>query len=264
MTENFHTHTFRCSHASGKEREYIETAIKGGIKVMGFSDHAPCVFPDGYESGFRVQQKDVKDYFDTLNALKEEYKDKIEIHIGFEMEYYPLYFKSMLENVCNCGAEYLILGQHFLGNEYPNGYGTGDSEERLCEYTQTVISAIESTAFTYIAHPDIVMFTGSENLLYNSLKKICISSKEHNIPLEINFLGIRDNRWYPKKAFFKAAGEVGCPVVFGFDAHNPEAAFDGESLVKAQEIVKEYSLNLIEHINIISPQKALEKISNEN
>ena len=43
MLANYHTHTARCHHASGSEREYIEAAIAGGMKILGFSDHAPLV-----------------------------------------------------------------------------------------------------------------------------------------------------------------------------------------------------------------------------
>ena len=45
MDYNLHTHTYRCSHATGTEREYIEAAISAGIKIMGFSDHIPFKFP---------------------------------------------------------------------------------------------------------------------------------------------------------------------------------------------------------------------------
>ena len=31
---NYHTHTFRCRHAEGEDREYIEAAIKAGFNVV--------------------------------------------------------------------------------------------------------------------------------------------------------------------------------------------------------------------------------------
>ena len=39
MIANYHTHTWRCHHADGTEREYVENAIAAGIKILGFSDH---------------------------------------------------------------------------------------------------------------------------------------------------------------------------------------------------------------------------------
>ena len=97
MKVNLHTHTTRCRHASGTEREYIENAIAGGLGRLGFSDHAPYVFRDGYYSNFRMMQEQQEDYVTTLQALREEYKDKIDIRIGYEAEYYPEFFEDFLK-----------------------------------------------------------------------------------------------------------------------------------------------------------------------
>ena len=35
MIANYHTHTWRCRHADGTEREYVERAIEGGIRCWG-------------------------------------------------------------------------------------------------------------------------------------------------------------------------------------------------------------------------------------
>ena len=44
MLYNYHTHTARCNHASGTDREYVEKAIEAGYKTLGISDHAPYLF----------------------------------------------------------------------------------------------------------------------------------------------------------------------------------------------------------------------------
>lgn len=41
MLYNLHTHTFRCNHATGEDKAYVEYAIQSGVKVLGFSDHCP-------------------------------------------------------------------------------------------------------------------------------------------------------------------------------------------------------------------------------
>ena len=48
MKTNFHTHTARCGHASGRDEEYVQSAIRGGYRVLGFADHNPwplCTSP---------------------------------------------------------------------------------------------------------------------------------------------------------------------------------------------------------------------------
>ena len=104
---------------------------------------------------------------------------------------------------------------------------------------------MESGVFTYIAHPDMINYQGSEELYEKEMRRLCIASKRTNIPLEINGQGIRDNRIYPADRFWAIAGEVGCPVTIGFDAHSADAAWDRESVEKAKQLIGKYNLNYI-------------------
>ena len=62
MDYNFHVHTWRCSHATGTEEEYILRAIENGVRYMGFSDHVPFRCADGYEAtGTRIPTEQARD-----------------------------------------------------------------------------------------------------------------------------------------------------------------------------------------------------------
>ena len=78
MLANNHTHTKRCNHALGEDREYVEAAIKAGLKVLGFSDHCPFVFEDGHISPIRMLPSQVDDYFTSIDKLKKECAEWIE------------------------------------------------------------------------------------------------------------------------------------------------------------------------------------------
>ena len=82
---NFHTHTTRCKHAIGTEREYVENAIKAGYQVLGFSDHAPYPYPDPepYYIAHTMKLHELEDYCATVLALREEYKNDIQIYFLF-------------------------------------------------------------------------------------------------------------------------------------------------------------------------------------
>ena len=41
MLANYHTHTYRCGHAEGDEKEYIECVIRGGLQRLGCDAHRP-------------------------------------------------------------------------------------------------------------------------------------------------------------------------------------------------------------------------------
>ena len=164
MKANYHTHTWRCNHAEPDERAYVQAALDTGLKVLGFSDHSPDPFDDGYCSGFRMRCDQTAEYIRTIAALRDEYRGDIDIHIGFEAEYYPRYFGRLLEMLEPTEYEYLILGQHFLGNELdsqPNFEET-DDPARLHQYTDQCMEALNTGAFSCFAHPDVMHFVGDE------------------------------------------------------------------------------------------------------
>ena len=66
MLANYHTHTPRCNHAKGSEREFIEKAIKEGFKVLGFSDHTPWPYASDFVSGMRMRLSQLQGYLEML------------------------------------------------------------------------------------------------------------------------------------------------------------------------------------------------------
>ena len=86
---NYHTHTKRCNHAVGEDEEYVLSAIENGYKVLGFADHTPWKYNSDYTPRIRMKLEEFEDYYKSIKALKEKYKDQIEILIGVEAEYFP-------------------------------------------------------------------------------------------------------------------------------------------------------------------------------
>ena len=253
MLTNYHSHTYRCHHADGTEEEYIRVAIENGVAELGFSDHSPYPM-DGYCSPFRMATTDAKGYVDTLLNLREKYKGKINIYIGFEAEYYPKYFRGFLELIDPLQYDYLILGQHFIGNEIDEdarpSFDATDDELLLGRYVNQVIEAIDTDAFSYIAHPDVFHFVGSHDDYKKHITRLCEHAKEKSVPLEINALGMRDARYYPNIDFWKIAAEIGNEVVYGCDAHNARYAWDNDSYKKVLKMVKSLNLNLIDKVRL--------------
>lgn len=255
MIANYHTHTWRCGHASGNEREYVENAIAGGLKILGFSDHTPMPYAYGYTSRVKMKVEELEDYVDTVLKLKAEYQRDIEIHLGLEVEYYPRYFDALLQITGQYPIEYFLLAQHFLGNETDDFFcgRPTDDEKRLEQYCRQCEEALRTGCFTYFAHPDLLHFAGDTEVYDRQTRELCLFAKEQGIPLEINFLGIWDKRHYPNRRFWKIAGEVGNTVIFGADAHQPEKVWNPEAVSVAEKMVKEYHLNLIDTVEFKKP-----------
>ena len=250
LKANYHTHTFRCRHATGTEREYIENAVRAGMTVLGFSDHCPQIFPGEYYSDYRMYPDQTADYVNTLLALREEYKDRIDIKIGYEAEYYPDIFGDFLAHIRQYPCDYLILGQHFLDNETSRRYSGKRSEDEsyLADYVNQVCEAMRTGKFTYVAHPDLQNYAGEPAVYRREYSRLIRCSMETGTPLEINLLGVRGNRHYPCEAFWELAGELGADVVIGCDAHEACCIADVPAYEKAMDLVRRYALHLTDPI----------------
>lgn len=253
--KNFHTHTRRCRHAFGKDREYIEKAIKSGITELGFSDHAPMLFPvDDYYSSYRMFPQDVPDYVNSITLLKEEYKNKINIRLGYEIEYLPDIIDKTLDYLKEYGFEYLILGQHFTDNEYEpfaNYCGTpSNSTEHFDKYIRQALDGLKTGLFIYIAHPDLFNYTGDDKIYIEKMTYFCREIKKLGYPVEFNLLGYAQNRNYPDKRFWKIVSEVENDVVIGFDAHSPEVFQNKKIYRDAKKYLSNLGITPIEDFEI--------------
>lgn len=262
LTKNYHTHTYRCGHAVGKDEDYVLKAIEQNFKVLGFSDHIP--FPNLPQKNIRQNSEDINGYISSINYLKEKYKDKIEIHVGYEAEYVSK-FKDYYLDLKRKGIEYFILGQHCTINE-KNEYvwsGSDRSLQNVIDYVDTVIKAMNTNIFTYVAHPDLILANVDEitDEMMLQMKRIVLESIRLNIPLEINLGGVRNKtrlknnnmiyqseHYYPFDQFFKLVGELGAPVVIGVDHHDPIEIEDVSAINKAFELVDKYNLKLVDNI----------------
>ena len=233
LTRNYHTHTTRCKHAMGTEREYIEEAIRNGYKVLGFSDHVPQPFPEGYVSSIRMDMGQMDEYIETLLKLREEYKDRIRLLIGFEVEFFPKYFEKLMNELDKRpDIDYLILGQHSVEDEVEGVYSGSPTTDvgGLSKYVDLCLTGLKTGRFFYLAHPDLIYFTG-ENPAYeyemSKLIEYCVSEK---VPLEFNVQGFEYGRNYPDERFFKLASKAGAEVILGIDAHRPGQLIQPEEI----------------------------------
>lgn len=253
MIANYHTHTWRCKHAHGTEEEYVRCAIKKGLSILGFSDHAPHFFPDGYVSRIRMLPEQLQDYADTIGGLQQQYQDQIQIHLGLEMEFYPELFEQMLPYYRDHGINYLVLAQHYLDNEVNAANvarPASDREEFVEKYCNQLINAMQTGAYTYLAHPDVLNFVGQPEVYKTHMRRLCKEAKQVGMPLELNLSGFNWNRYYPSRRFWEIAAEEGCQVVLGVDAHFPEELLDEPSEKQAMQWIRELELPLLETLEL--------------
>lgn len=262
MIANYHTHTLRCGHASMEdEREYVEAAIKAGFSELGFADHTPMPLPIDVDPadcarfmGIRMTMSQTEDYVNKLLTLREEYKNDIRIHIGFEVEYIPATFETLIGFLNTFPTDYIIMGQHFNGvvtDEITYFGAETRSKKVLANYVDLVTEGIKTGKFTYVAHPDLCNFHGPLETYEQEMTRLIETANECNVPLEINLLGINSMRHYPNQVFWTLANEIGCNVVIGSDAHETVGMKPERALAYAEKIVeKNPRLNLLDRVEL--------------
>jgi len=225
MTVDLHNHTPLCNHAEGSIDAYINAAIKQGTKVFGFSDHAPMDFDPAYRMKFEEMQQYERDVL----AAKERYKDKIEILLGYEVDYLP---GHMDERVLNAAVDYLIGSVHFIeewGFDNPEFIGRYEHED-INEIWQKYFDAIEAMAktrlFDIVGHLDLIkVFKFMPTKEIKSIaKNALLAIKASGMVIEINVAGYRKPiaEAYPSKELLTEAFKLGIPITLSSDAHKPE------------------------------------------
>ena len=237
-----------------EEKGFIEEALSVGMEALGFSDHVPQPYEKDFVSGIRMDMEQLPEYVDTLLRMREEYKDRIQILIGFEVEYVPEMFDLLMKKLEPYPVDYLILGQHFLewGDEKRGHYCSGKSgdEKRLARYVDQILEGLGTGKFVFLAHPDIIHFTGDVHIYEEHMSRLCEGCQKLGMPLEINRLGIYENRHYPREDFWRIAARTGNEVIIGYDAHLPGVLSDEETYQQCKRWAEERGLRINEEFRV--------------
>ncbi len=225
MRVDLHNHTTLCNHAVGSTREYINRAIDLGIDIYGFSDHAPMNF----DSYYRMGLADMNYYENDIRNLKDEFKDKIEILLGYEVDYLEKYLE---QDVINAKVDYLIGSIHFLDEwgfdnpEFIGHYKNVDIDRIWEDYFLAIKNLAKSGLFQIVGHIDLMkLFNFLPKKDIKILAKDAISEiKKANMAVEINGAGFRKDvkEQYPSSNILEMLLEYDIPITFGSDAHSIE------------------------------------------
>ena len=219
---DLHNHTTRCNHAEGTVEEYVERAIDLGINIYGFSEHAPMDFDEGYRLSF----EEMDAYKNDILSAKEKYKDRIEILLGYEVDWLS---GHMDERVLGAKVDYLIGSVHFIDKwsfdnpEFIGGWKERDIDEIWKAYFEATEAMAKSGKFDIVGHLDLIkVFKYLPKKDVRLLAKDALRAiKDAGMVLELNTAGYRKpvGELYPSKALLEEAYEMGIPITFSSDAH---------------------------------------------
>ncbi len=104
ILSNLHTHTTFCDGVSTC-RETTLAAIDKGFSVLGFSGHSYTSF----DTSYCMSREGTAEYYDCVEQLKNEFKDRICILKGIEYD--------MFSRESTAGLDFVIGSAHFIEHE---------------------------------------------------------------------------------------------------------------------------------------------------
>ena len=243
LRANFHTHTTLCDGISTPE-EMARRAALLGFTQLGFSGHMD---PDNH--------MDMNLYRNRIHALQEQYRGKIDILMGIELDtiYNPVYARQV---------EYTIGSTHFPDVACNRGYESdrplsvdaspedlqlladryfgGDFYQLARCYYETEAQVYDRLHCTFIGHFDLITkFNDQMHVLDETNPRYTRPAietmaylVEEGVPFEINCGAVNrglKKEFYPNSFFLRALHDMGGEILINSDAHQAEllnGAFD--------------------------------------
>jgi len=252
-----HTHTKFCYHGSWAETTaYLERAIEQGFTRYTLSEHPPL--PEQYVDNKRLwtelamPESELPAYFAYAKAMKEEYKGRIDVTIGLEMDYLDgqQEFSNQILEPWLSELEDVVISVHYL----PGKGGTrcidftpddfkdafmehyGSIEKIIDAYYDQVEAAIAwastlpSGLRKRIGHINLIRKFQSElppmdeEQIRRRLLAILPKLREAGLGLDVNVAGFRKptcGEAYVPPWFMKLCVEQGVELIYGSDSHSP-------------------------------------------
>lgn len=233
---DYHVHTKRCGHARGEDREYVEAAIRSGLREIGFADHVPR-FYEADQPGAAIVNRgmswaDLEDYVTTVTGLRCAYPE-IQIKLGLEVDYLPGWESRIAAIASRYPWDYLLGSVHFLP-QWDYGYigydKTHAPREIYPAYFKQVAAAAGSKLFDVLAHIDLPRrFFKSlpEAEMAELYGELAVSLGKAAAVIELNTYAIRSAKQervgvLPERDLLRLCRREGVRVTLGSDAHQPE------------------------------------------
>lgn len=238
---SLHTHNTFCD-GKNSIREMIEGAINRGFTSIGISSHAYTGYP--FDT-CGIRKDSLEDYYNTVLSLKDEYRGRIDVFLGLELESRT---EGEKRPIIDPRLDYTIGSVHLFRT--PGGFFSvdntpeewkealkafnGDKTALIENYLSELASFAEESSFDIIGHYDLyTKFNEKENLFDESdrgyrslalkyLDRIIDSGKI----IEVN-TGAMSRGWrtlpYPAIFLLGHMRKRNAKIILNSDAHSVDA-----------------------------------------
>lgn len=225
---DYHTHTARCGHATGRPSEYVDAAHKAGLLAIGVADHLPLL--PSHEPGLTMQACELDDYVEEVRTLKEQHPDYV--LLGIEADYRRETLQDVSALLSERSFDYVIGSVHFIDGwgfddpRHTREYEQRDIHDIWIDYLELVGEAAECGLFTILGHLDLIKKFGYRptRSLERELDRLVDRVARSGVLVEINTAGLHRpaEEAYPSLSLLRSLHEAEVSITFGSDAHRPE------------------------------------------
>ncbi len=235
ILKDLHMHTSYCDGENSPE-EMVLKAIELGLECVGILFHSYTF----YDESYCIKKENIKSFIDNVLHLKQKYKNKIEVLLGVEQDFYAEKYPFEFDYVIG-SVHYIKNGDKYLSIDdstddfvnIANTYYNGDYYKFAEDYFETASLVAEKLKPDIIAHIDLISKFNEGNILFdennvryvNAYKKAVDKLVKYNIPFEINMGAISrgyKKEPYPSLKILEYIRQKGGRLVLSSDAHHKD------------------------------------------
>ena len=233
LPADYHVHTFRCGHAGGSSRDFVESAIARGLSEIAFTDHIPLYFlpPERRDPSLAMDEKSFDGYLEEVAALSREYRGRITVRLGLEADYAEGHEEELASWLARADWDLVLGSVHHVAGDWIDSPGAAKRFERegvellYGEYYRLLAKAAASGLFDVLTHFDLPKKFGHrpEVPLERAEEAAIRATASSGCAVEISSAGLRKpvGEIYPEARLLRRLVGAGVPVVFSSDAHAP-------------------------------------------
>ncbi|MBS4982527.1 MAG: histidinol-phosphatase HisJ family protein [Lachnospiraceae bacterium] len=231
MNADFHMHSDFSSDAEFAPEEMIRGAIARGLRTICFTDHQD----KDYQGGSLSFTFDTELYFQTMERLREAYRNVIDVRIGVELGLQPHLGEYYEQYVGRYPFDFVLGSVHVIQSEdpyYPEFFEKRtDREAYEAAFLATLENIRAVSEFDVLGHLDYIVRYGKdrENYSYHAFSDLIDEILRELIwrgkGMELNMAGYKYGLGFghPHPDILKRYRELGGEIItVGSDGHRPE------------------------------------------
>lgn len=247
---DYHSHHYRCGHATGDMRDYIEAALMQGVASFGVSDHGPAYWVEGIDHAYPLTQMAISElpaYVAEARTLQSEYQGRIDVRVGVEADFVPERTAELAELLSLNRFDYVLGSVHYaLGRSVfdRTRWRQEDPVTVWRAYYKLVIEAAQSGMFDILSHLTVVEAYSPplpSEVMSELYPPVADAVAESGCAVEVNTSGYRKmppgtdrsgDEPFPNRVMLRELIRRGVPLTFGSDCHRPhEVGFGRERVI---------------------------------